>query len=72
MVILPAGCVGHVWHTTTASPVLVGGVGKLHLLLSRLLIFSFSDDTISIHNAKLFNINQSVAAVQKGRGITTI
>lgn len=70
MVILPAGCAESAWHTTTARLVLVGGVRKLHLLLSHLLILPFSDDTISVHSAELFNINQSVAAVQKGRGIT--
>jgi hypothetical protein len=71
MVILPAGCAESAWHTSTARLVLVGEVQKLHLLLSCLLILSFSDDTISVHSAELFNINQNVAAVQKGKGITT-
>lgn len=39
------------------------------MVLSRLLNFSFSGETISNRGATTFNINKSVAAVQKGIGM---
>jgi len=41
-------------------------------LWSQLLIFSFSVATVTINdtNRDIFNINQHVAAVQKGRGVS--
>jgi hypothetical protein len=51
---------------------LIGGVRNyIYSVLSCLLIFSSSDATIPINIPEPFNINQNVAAVQKGRGITT-
>ena len=49
-----------------------GVVAKL-IVTSWLLIFSFSDETISIPRprAEPFHINKNVAAVQRGRGMAT-